>query len=261
MHRFWAGLMIALGCHILFFLVPVNRQPVKPSRLPQTNRITVRFNPLQPPTPQQVARVIPLPPDPISPLEKRVEKPPPKKAPPPKPKPKPKTVPKPRKVKKKKAPDAKPPEPLLPPSGPQVQKESATDDTSKPINNVPPVARPNLNAPPSVATAPVTPVLVSNIPPPMVRKAYPKNEGNPPPPYPVLARRRGWEGTVDLSVMVLENGQVGDISVEKSSGYPLLDETALKTVSKYHFVPGLSGDQAVVMRVKVPVHFRLRDTN
>ncbi|MEA3231792.1 MAG: energy transducer TonB, partial [Thermodesulfobacteriota bacterium] len=83
----------------------------------------------------------------------------------------------------------------------------------------------------------------------------------PPPQYPVLARRRGWQGTVHLSVLVLANGRVGDITIEKSSGYPLLDKTALKAVTRYRFVPGRQGNQPVAMRVQMPVHFRLQDTD
>ena len=44
--------------------------------------------------------------------------------------------------------------------------------------------------------------------------AIPRQEGNPKPPYPQVARRRGYEGTVRLKVEVLASGNVGRIAVK-----------------------------------------------
>lgn len=90
-----------------------------------------------------------------------------------------------------------------------------------------------------------------------VREAFPLYQDNPPPDYPPLARKRSWEGRVELDVLVGRDGRVMDLKVERSSGYSLLDRSALKTVSRWHFEPGKRGDERLEMWVKVPVVFRL----
>lgn len=252
MYRLWTGLLIATGCHLLLFMVPVYHQPERPPQLLQTNAITVRFNPLKPVLPQKEAEVIPPPPAPITLPEKHVEKPQPPKPQPIIPKPKP------RKVKKKNKAAVKP----TPPPEPKVAQEKPVAELQpKPLENITTVTQPPKDDLPSTNRKTVNRTPVVNKAPPLLRKAYPKNEGNPPPKYPTLARRRGWEGTVQLLVLVLENGRVGDISVARSSGHPLLDEAALKAVARYQFVPGLQGNETVSMRVQVPVHFRLHSSN
>ena len=248
MVRFWTGLLIATGCHLLLFMVPVYHQPEELPQLLQTNAITVRFNPLKPVPPQKEAKVIPPPPTPITPTEKEIEQPQLPK-------------PQPRKVKKKKKTAVKPPKPAPPPEPVVPQEKPVADLQPKPSENITTGIQPQKDDLPSTTekSASRTPIVTKA--PPILRKAYPKNEGNPPPKYPTLARRRGWEGTVQLLVMVLEDGRVGDISVAKSSGHALLDEAALKAVARYQFVPGLQGNKTVSMRVQVPVHFRLQSAN
>jgi TonB family protein len=46
------------------------------------------------------------------------------------------------------------------------------------------------------------------------------------PEYPLVARERGWEGTVTLQLELLTNGQIGEIKVVKSSGHDILDTAA-----------------------------------
>jgi protein TonB len=46
------------------------------------------------------------------------------------------------------------------------------------------------------------------------------------PPYPELARRLGQSGQVQLHITIGADGQVGNVSVTKSSGSDLLDSTA-----------------------------------
>ncbi len=258
MVRLWIGLLIATGCHLLLFVVPVYHQPEAPPQLLQTNAITVRFNPLKLVPPQKTAEVIPPPPMPITPTEKQVEQPQPlTPQPPTTPKPKPK----PRKVKKKKKAAVKPPKPAPPPAPEVPQEKPVADLQPKPSENLTTVIQPQKDDLPSIPQKTINRTPIVNKAPSILRKAYPKNEGNPPPNYPTLARRRGWEGTVQLLVMVLEDGRVGDISVAKSSGHALLDEAALKAVARYQFVPGLQGNKTVSMRVQVPVHFRLQSAN
>jgi protein TonB len=84
---------------------------------------------------------------------------------------------------------------------------------------------------------------------------------NPPPPYPVTARRRGWEGKVLLRVEVSASGSVRDVSVEQSSGYSCLDEAAQQAVYRWQFKPALQNGRPVPGQVRVPIHFNLKDAD
>ena len=85
-----------------------------------------------------------------------------------------------------------------------------------------------------------------------------KNLQMPQPNYPEAARKRGEEGDVLLKVEVLVNGRVGQAEVEESSGFALLDESALGTVSNWRFKPALKGREEVACRVNIPIKFKLR---
>ncbi|HHJ64574.1 MAG TPA: energy transducer TonB [Aquifex aeolicus] len=49
--------------------------------------------------------------------------------------------------------------------------------------------------------------------------------------YPLIARRMGWEGTVVVCFTLYPDGAIGNLRVEKSSGFDLLDRNALRAVS------------------------------
>jgi len=275
MQRLLAGLVIALGCHALLLMVPIQHHQASRSRLPKSSGITVGFNRIEPITPRNEVRSIPPPPGPILPLKERVEKQQTEKKTPPKSRPK--SIPTPRQPKKMtpavSAPRHKPslPEtdtPPLPKKKPQPSRpedeEGKTATADQPEQPYPPVIPSKIGRktrPSPAAKEPSIRMIAKNKVSPQVSQAYPESDGNPPPQYPVLARRRGWEGTVHLLVLVFANGRVGDITIEKSSGYPLLDKTALKAVTRYRFVPGRQGDHPVAMQVRIPVNFRLQDTD
>lgn len=88
-------------------------------------------------------------------------------------------------------------------------------------------------------------------------EARPNYLKNPAPRYPEEARRAGQQGLVLLSAHVDEKGFAGDVSVKTSSGYALLDESALATVRKWKFKPAKIGPMAVSSQVEIPVRFRL----
>lgn len=118
----------------------------------------------------------------------------------------------------------------------------------------PPVLAQTAEANPAPHVAPnPEPVAVT---PPDLRAAY---LSNPPPPYPLAARRRGLEGRVTLRAEILENGSCSRISVSHSSGHELLDQAALQAVKQWHFVPAQRGGKAVAAWVEVPISFRLED--
>ncbi len=50
--------------------------------------------------------------------------------------------------------------------------------------------------------------------------------------YPPLARHRGWEGTVLLGLSVEPDGQLGKIHITRSSGYAVLDNSALNSLKR-----------------------------
>lgn len=100
---------------------------------------------------------------------------------------------------------------------------------------------------------------IASIPPAkVVREARPAYKVNPPPQYPKRARRRGYEGTVVLEVLVNGKGRVKELRILTSSGHRVLDRAALKSVNGWLFEPGMVGDEKVDMWVRVPVRFELR---
>ena len=81
---------------------------------------------------------------------------------------------------------------------------------------------------------------------------------NPKPTYPQEARERGLQGEVVLRVEVLINGRVGQIEIKKSSGYELLDHSALTTVKQWRFIPAKKGEASIPLWVNIPIKFQLQ---
>jgi len=82
---------------------------------------------------------------------------------------------------------------------------------------------------------------------------------NPPPAYPMVARRNGLQGRVVLNVEVLADGVCGQINIHKSSGYAMLDNAALQTVLTWRFIPARQAGRAVDKWFLIPVQFSLKD--
>jgi protein TonB len=80
---------------------------------------------------------------------------------------------------------------------------------------------------------------------------------NPKPPYPPLSRRIREEGRVVLRVRVTAEGSAGDVEVRTSSGSSRLDESALRTVRRWKFIPARHGRAPVQSWVLVPIIFKL----
>ncbi len=92
------------------------------------------------------------------------------------------------------------------------------------------------------------------ISPPVFNAAYLRN---PPPSYPLVARRNGEQGAVTLRVRVTREGAAASVAIEKTSGSAHLDDAALETVRTWRFVPARQGGQPVEAWVLVPVVFKL----
>ena len=90
--------------------------------------------------------------------------------------------------------------------------------------------------------APVTPAVVEAAPP----KPAPARTSNdvrdnfqdlPPPPYPPTSVRMNEQGSVVLSIKVEANGTASDVDVVRSSGFPRLDDAAVKAALRWRYVP------------------------
>jgi protein TonB len=91
-----------------------------------------------------------------------------------------------------------------------------------------------------------------------IREATPAYRANPSPEYPAIARRRGYEGTVLVEVLVNRDGRVEDLRLSQSSGYPVLDQAAMTSMRGWLFEPATIDEKKVEMWVKVPVRFHLK---
>ncbi len=77
------------------------------------------------------------------------------------------------------------------------------------------------------------------------------------PRYPESARTAGIEGTSLLRFVVLADGLVGTVNVERSAGHPDLDRAAIDAVKTWRFEPARRGKEPVAVWVTMPVRFEL----
>lgn len=91
-----------------------------------------------------------------------------------------------------------------------------------------------------------------------VQASVPRYDLNPPPLYPRVARKRNYQGTVMLDVRVTVDGQVAQVRIAESSGYAILDRSAVKSVKGWHFTPARRGGRPIEMWVQVPVRYELK---
>ena len=78
---------------------------------------------------------------------------------------------------------------------------------------------------------------------------------NPHPTYPLIARKKGWEGRVIIQAEIDREGNVSEIKVIESSGFKVLDNASLETLKKWKFTPAKIGNKVVDDRVNIPVKF------
>lgn len=79
------------------------------------------------------------------------------------------------------------------------------------------------------------------------------------PPYPLLDRRLGHEGTVMLKLVIAPDGAVVDAQVAKSSGYPGLDEAAVSwVVAHWRYHAATHQGAAIPSQATAAVMFSLR---
>jgi len=89
--------------------------------------------------------------------------------------------------------------------------------------------------------------------------AYPLYRENPSPGYPEMARQQGYEGVVLVAAEILADGRVGRAVISKSSGYAILDQTAIKAVMAWKFEPAKKSGIPYKTWAELPIKFVLND--
>lgn len=77
--------------------------------------------------------------------------------------------------------------------------------------------------------------------------------------YPEFARRKGWQGIVVVSLQLNESGQFKEIRVNSSSGFDVLDNTALNALHKLNAIEVKQEFKlALNTMLDIPIHFKLQ---
>jgi protein TonB len=183
---------------------------------------------LKPPPPELATIVEPPPPDlppPEFPLA-RIDIPPPDEPPPP-------NIPPPEKIPE---PKPKPPEPK-----PVQKRPPAPPRPAAPVEPGPQQAAPAQPAGPRTVDASQLGWLVQ-----------------PKPVYSNASRRANEQGTAMIRVLVDVTGRPAQVSLQSSSGYPALDQSALSAVRAAQFRPYIQGGLPQAVLVVVPIRFVLQ---
>jgi TonB family protein len=75
--------------------------------------------------------------------------------------------------------------------------------------------------------------------------------------YPHVAILNRQQGVVRIRLLVLPSGEVGDVNLVKSSGYPQLDAAALVEAGNWRYLPAVRNGQPVSAEVDVAIRFKL----
>ena len=79
------------------------------------------------------------------------------------------------------------------------------------------------------------------------------------PDYTPEAKKQGIQGSVEMSVVVKDDGSVGDVTITKSLDQKYgLDEQAVIAMKKWQFRPGTKDGKPVAVRVTVEMTFTLK---
>jgi len=84
----------------------------------------------------------------------------------------------------------------------------------------------------------------------------PRTRYQPAPTYPTRAKMDGLTGTVEVSFVVNEFGEVRNVRVLTSSD-PVFVEETLKAVARWRFEPGRKEGRPVAFRMRQPLSFNL----
>jgi protein TonB len=115
----------------------------------------------------------------------------------------------------------------------------------------------NLMVPNAVATAPPLNPLQPAAPlkrAPSVLNNTGAGGERPQPAYPRIALEQAQQGTVVLLLTVDEAGIISSIEVKESSGYPVLDRSALEFVKRHWIIPPGNGNRTF----EAPITYKLQ---
>lgn len=82
---------------------------------------------------------------------------------------------------------------------------------------------------------------------------------NEKPVYPEIARRRGMFGVVLLRLQINKKGFVDNVYILKTSGFKILDYSALSSVKTWRFIPAKKGNSYISSEMEIPIRFVLND--
>lgn len=248
MSRLTVALAVAVGLHVLLMIIPFKKEQTAAKIWPLANHMTITMS-YRKPAPVDLVKNAPpviIPKDPVikTKVAKAIVKPP---------------------ILKKKQILSAPPEPKrLPTPRPIKQVQKIQKSRQIPIyepNNT--FIKETTDAPNQIPSRQNNTLIdretaqAEDIPK-VLSKAEPLYDINPPPKYPRLARRRGWQGTVLLDVFVSQDGTAKEVRVQTGSGYAILDKASITSVKDWRFTPGQENGHPLAMWVQVPIRFALQ---
>lgn len=71
--------------------------------------------------------------------------------------------------------------------------------------------------------------------------------------YPPLARRMSWSGKVVVAFTIAKDGSAGEIRIKKTSGFAILDKSAIETIRRVALFPRPPAQTEIV----VPINFEM----
>ncbi len=174
-------------------------------------------------------------------------------------------------------PEAKPekPKPKVEPKPKPVVQPKKPEPTPDPL----PVSESAISAPPAPPVEAPSPAVASKAPPsgspdatdrPASPAAPPADQprligqidyaGQPPNPvYPRVSQRMREEGVVIVRVLINPRGRVDRATVQKSSGYSRLDESAVDAAKQALFKPYTENGVAFAALADIPFNFKVKD--
>ena len=75
--------------------------------------------------------------------------------------------------------------------------------------------------------------------------------------YPVLARRKGMQGIVRLQVRIESDGRISGLQVQRTSGYAVLDQAALRSLRLASVPDAAQWLNGRAIDIIIPVEYRL----
>lgn len=251
------GLAVSLAVHgliaALFWLMPAWLQAQAPADA-QTLQMEL-FGMLSNRQEQEQMQGLPDDAPPPEPQAEPIQQPEPEPEPLPEPEPEPEPLPEPEPE-----PPPEPPPPEVEPPEPspvQVKPPPKQKPTPRPA----PAPRPAVRPPPAPKGAEVARVQQTIAPPDMqtLMQAYVRELSRMLQRslvYPREARREGYVGSTTVRFSITENGSIlpGSLSIQRSSGYAILDEQALKTANSSAPFPA----PPKPMTVSIAIAFRER---